>query len=106
MQNTIIVEQVRKIYQVRIFYNCTMGKRKVNNLTGDTMSELKPCPFCGGKAEIEDFEYFPDCANEPEKWKSVGCFTDGCVCERHCDGVYCESEIEAVKKWNTRAESN
>ena len=52
--------------------------------------KLKPCPFCGGKAEtgklndINDYPYFVECVK--------------------CDAAFrsFESEKEAVKMWNTR----
>ena len=67
------------------------------------MSELKPCPFCGGKAELIDdrLSWYVSCggcsatvigerAEEPET-------------EKQCDqidwGYY---EKSAIKAWNTR----
>ena len=64
------------------------------------MSELKPCPFCGGEARL-----YPS-----EAGFFVGCFNDGCVVnpcsgEFVYDGVWDEEQKEAaIKEWNTRAE--
>lgn len=58
------------------------------------MEELKPCPFCGGKAEIKssaDNDFWVECALEhrfcqviPKTWSY-------------------ETEQEAVEAWNKRA---
>lgn len=55
------------------------------------MSELLPCPFCGGEAEIKQTEYgwfYPACTN----WS--------CSCN-WCEAY--KTEAEAVEAWNTRA---
>ncbi len=60
--------------------------------------ELKPCPFCGGKAVINpiDTGVFDD-----EYRASVGCMS--CTCEINCDDPNPEeAERQAVKEWNTR----
>lgn len=56
------------------------------------MDNLKPCPFCGGEAEILD---------QPDLFfvfKMVKC--KKCLLEL----TYCEDKEEAVRKWNTRYE--
>ena len=57
------------------------------------MSELKPCPFCGGKAEILTAE------------SMHGGYLFGIMCNdcRSRGDVY-ETEAEAIAAWNTRAE--
>lgn len=52
------------------------------------MAELKPCPFCGGKAEMEDVGrlYFVRCRR----------------CGVNQDHLY-HSKQAAVKAWNRRA---
>ena len=53
-----------------------------------TNEELKPCPFCGGKAELIDvgrYEWFIKCRR-------------GCVEQTH---VY-KAKSSAVKAWNRR----
>lgn len=61
------------------------------------MNELKPCPFCGGEAWIDEFqqEHF----NRPKLeyvW-SIEC--------KECafSSRYHKSKDEAIEKWNTRA---
>ena len=55
------------------------------------MSKLKPCPFCGGEAEMS-------------KWKCgyyVSCIESDCfVCPETGDF---ESREEAIEAWNKRA---
>lgn len=57
------------------------------------MAELKPCPFCGGKANIwrTNYHVYIDCENfnvsDP----------DG-----HLVQVSANTEEEAVKRWNRR----
>jgi len=57
--------------------------------------ELKPCPFCGGEARIEN-QYV-------HKWV-VGCESFGCICMWLWSYTpLFSSREEAVKAWNTRA---
>jgi Lar family restriction alleviation protein len=51
------------------------------------MTELKPCPFCGGKAETYDY-YF-------NEWY-IGCVE--CSCDL---GVF-DTKEEAIEAWNKR----
>ena len=56
------------------------------------MEKLKPCPFCGGKAEMLISEY-----EGSRKEYLVAC--------AECDGMverWIETEEEAVEKWNRR----
>lgn len=58
----------------------------------DKIKPLKPCPFCGGKAEMLISEY-----EDSRKEYLVAC--------TECDGmVECwrETEEEAVEQWNRR----
>lgn len=55
------------------------------------MAELKPCPFCGGKAEMLNYSpsewlvYCPACQGMVEQWR--------------------KTEQEAVEQWNRRADN-
>lgn len=51
--------------------------------------KLKPCPFCGGEAEIISMS---------EKF-TVSCGTGGCM----ANISYCSDKQSAVKAWNKRA---
>ena len=57
------------------------------------MSELKPCPFCGGKAEL---------------WKAIVSY-DYNVCRYRCGCKKCSisasgSRKRAIDLWNTRTQ--
>lgn len=58
------------------------------------MSELLPCPFCGGEARIFHFSS----AIRDEVWRAV---CDKPFCAQGPDGY---TEAEAIAAWNTRAE--
>lgn len=60
------------------------------------MSELLPCPFCGGKAEIHP-------SNDWDAKFTGATFFAWCdKCETR--GDYYNTEAEAIAAWNTRAE--
>ena len=59
-----------------------------------TTNKLKPCPFCGGEAELKDF------GKEYSKYKIV-CDTDGCV-NYALSVTYLEKRL-AIATWNKRA---
>lgn len=63
------------------------------------LPELKPCPFCGGKAEIKQF------AN-PKNWYRIGCTVCGCQTDgyRHnrCDGADEDNIMANADIWNNR----
>ena len=61
-----------------------------NCLVGVSMSELKTCPFCGGKARLNEYK-------DGEVWYEVWC--DGCAIRTE----QYETEDEAVKVWNRQA---
>jgi len=48
------------------------------------MTELKPCPFCGGEAEIDEFPFSIFC---------MSCFAET---------KGCQSVKEAIEAWNRR----
>ena len=57
------------------------------------MSDLKPCPFCGGEASM--IIEFPDGTAI-----SVGCYSGNCAMEPY---TWNPSEAEAIAAWNRRA---
>ena len=58
-------------------------------------NELKPCPFCGGKAKLE----FDD-----EACYHGGRGLDFVECKKcHAKSALADSEIEAITLWNNRA---
>lgn len=58
------------------------------------MTELLPCPFCGGEAHV--FHY--SSAIRDEVWRAV---CDKPFCAQGPDGY---TEAEAIEAWNTRVE--
>lgn len=60
------------------------------------MSELKPCPFCGGEANVIDH-------HNDDGSVSVGCNNDTCLGFSGLGWLY-KTEAEAIAAWNTRAE--
>lgn len=57
------------------------------------MDKLKPCPFCGGEAILEEIPGNPDS-------KDAYCWAAGC---KECDiGWYGDTKEDAIEKWNRR----
>ena len=58
------------------------------------MEELKPCPFCGGKAAIQ------------QDWSPFFTATTyvGCL-DCAASATYCEKREDAIEAWNGRAET-
>ncbi len=62
------------------------------------VKELKPCPFCGGQAEIHP-------SNDWDAKFTGATFFAWCdECETR--GDYYNTEAEAIAAWNTRADDN
>lgn len=59
------------------------------------MEELKPCPFCGGEAQVVAKPYEPKFC--------VGCGDDACLGFSGLGWLY-ETEEQAAAAWNRRAE--
>lgn len=59
------------------------------------MTELKPCPFCGGIANVMQDRHYP-------KW-FVGCNDDNCLGFSGLGWLY-GSKQQAIEAWNTRYE--
>ena len=70
------------------------------------MTELKPCPFCGGeKLIITDCKELEECSNF-EKCEYVNCYTVCCDFEQGGCGAtsgYRLHKEEAIEAWNKRA---
>lgn len=56
------------------------------------MTELKPCPFCGGTPKISEYK---------RKW-SIECRSD--YCGLVVETSYFRSLEDAIEEWNTRAD--
>ncbi len=54
------------------------------------MDKLKPCPFCGGKAELDP------------KYHVVGCALEYGSCDVIPQTWGCETDEEAIEAWNRR----
>lgn len=64
-----------------------------------TKPELKPCPFCGGSASLEEADINP--MKRPYIYRyTAGCLNDGCM--GYLSMAIFETEQEAAYKWNTR----
>lgn len=59
------------------------------------MSELLPCPFCGGEARVERDSFSGSFY--------VGCLNDECLGFSGLGWIY-KKEEEAIEAWNTRVE--
>jgi hypothetical protein len=72
--------------------------------------KLKPCPFCGGEAEIFHFPENDELElRQHPNWKwqypnmySVGCDTSMCFGNRNRATVLFASREQAVEAWNRR----
>lgn len=58
------------------------------------MEQLKPCPFCGSKAELLDMGW-------PHKVYCTGCGANVTGLQFGEDG-----DVQAIMKWNRRASEN
>ena len=56
-------------------------------------TELKPCPFCGGEAKIQEYN---------GGFAAVGCSNGRCYMHPHAFGF--PSAEDAAERWNRRAE--
>jgi len=55
------------------------------------MTELRPCPFCGTEAKLEEYS---------NGRFAVVCMSVNCTC--FTSGNSYNTEVEAVERWNTR----
>lgn len=58
----------------------------------EELYKLKPCPFCGGRAILEEYDHFCQ----------VRCFSCGATIFTCFN--YCNMKLDAVHKWNRRVE--
>ena len=63
------------------------------------MTELKPCPFCGGQAKVCQWRdtVDPNCT-----WIECEC---GAMMEHVHDESHVDAKEKAIKVWNTRVET-
>ena len=63
------------------------------------MPELKPCPFCGGEAELIMHK-----KGKPYAWENDCDHWVSCMAEDCCARMgFCGTREEAVELWNRRA---
>jgi len=79
---------------------------KVRKEDFEEMSNLKPCPFCGGKAETRHPEAGFRCDNERFVVSCTDCNATrwNKTTSQKCQ-VGFDTEVEAIKAWNTRVEN-
>ena len=59
------------------------------------MTEIKRCPYCGGRADYLKLTY------AASTWWSFGCWAiDNPACSRHPTTKWFDSEAEAIEAWN------
>jgi len=63
------------------------------------MSELKPCPFCGGEAEIVALD-----AWYKNPFVGIGCSKCPAILAEYGEYKRFNTEAEAIAAWNARAE--
>lgn len=71
------------------------------------IEELKPCPFCGGEAELKDLGvgtggWYVKCNTRYCGSTMWGTPVDGTKVSLDSNAVYDQSKINAIKWWNTR----
>ena len=64
-------------------------------------NELKPCPFCGGEAEVVPHKVF---SKALEAWK-VDCYRVECKNCHASSYQFWGTEEQAVNAWNRRADN-
>ena len=78
------------------------------------MTGLKPCPFCGGKADTfhipenteEELARHPKWRwNHPGMWV-IGCDTTLCIGNKNSVAMLFMTEKQAAKHWNRRADDD
>lgn len=64
------------------------------------MAELKPCPFCGGEANLVPHKFF---SQRTQKWE-IDCYGVECKNCRTSSYQFWGCEKHAITAWNRRAE--
>ena len=73
------------------------------------MTELKSCPFCGGEAVVDHYQWWDsyDPPNLHNTWQ-IGCASEAtkehCCIGRLCHSRGFKTKEEAIDAWNRRAE--
>ena len=68
--------------------------------------KLLPCPFCGGRATIQQDTRYPRYGKKDTvKAYEPICISSGCLIYK-ADSVYFLSEQEAISAWNNRTQPN
>ena len=62
------------------------------------MNELKPCPFCGGEARVNE-RYRSGTANRKMYW--ISCSACG-ISQQHDNTSGYRYQSKAIDRWNTR----
>lgn len=77
-------------------------ERQKEKLRKKINSQLKPCPFCGGRARIEEREKYDGCSYEVLFVQCAECHAR--TEEKICDGYYGQycSDEEVAGLWNRR----
>lgn len=66
--------------------------------------DLKPCPLCGGRAELKISEQ----SSDTSMWHTIRCTKCGCSISHNDSGYspdYKKDLIAFLRKWNTRQEA-
>lgn len=63
--------------------------------------ELKPCPFCGGEAELVPHKFFSE---KFKVWKVESYGIECYNCHAKCFPFF-EREEDAIKAWNRRVDN-
>lgn len=67
------------------------------------MGVLKPCPFCGGTAEVVKDQRWPRSLDQAIDAWHIECKNVDCVIY-HSDNNYYRRRNEAIEAWNRRVE--
>jgi hypothetical protein len=85
-----------------------MDAVRVNDIGGEMTTEtLKPCPFCGGDAELDRQRSFSNFENGRLERQVViyclGCDAEISVCHKDGNGAVSDMAAEITARWNRRS---